>query len=60
MDYWVNYPPTHILLRAYMGLGKDDEKPKNLDTATDEEMEEFMSACGGGFGGMTRTAGHSL
>ena len=48
MDYWTDYPPTHLLVRAYMGIGKDDAKPKSLDSCDDAELDDFLRVVNGG------------
>ncbi|MCL1908962.1 MAG: hypothetical protein FWG12_06300 [Holophagaceae bacterium] len=48
MEYWADYPPTHLLVRAYMGVGSENAKPKRLDCCNDWELDEFLMAVNGG------------
>ena len=48
MEYWADYPPSHILLRAYMGIGKNESKPRSLDNCNDSELDSFLMAVNGG------------
>ena len=27
-EYWANYPPVHLMVRAYLGIGSDDLENK--------------------------------
>jgi hypothetical protein len=48
MEYWGDYPPPHLLLRAYMGIGKEKAKPgKELDQCTDNEFSDFLGMVNG-------------
>jgi len=39
MEYWGDYPPTHLLVRAYMGAGKGGgQRP----VSTDAEVGAFL------------------
>jgi hypothetical protein len=35
-EYWRNYPPIHVMIASYFGLG---EKPKEVDNSPDDLSE---------------------
>jgi len=52
MEYWREYPPTHVLVGAYMGAGKEVSRPNtvDMDSCNDADLEAFtrdMNGLGG-------------
>lgn len=57
--YWSDYPPVHILVAAYLGLGKEKRTrmplpgsggPPRPDRAADLEAASILAELGSGFG----------
>jgi hypothetical protein len=46
MGYWRDYPPTHLLARAYMGAG-EKEMAKRTNQCTDGDLDDFLMALDG-------------
>ena len=42
MDYWGDYPPTHLLVRAYMGMGKGGGKKAATRVKNDADIAAFL------------------
>jgi hypothetical protein len=54
-EYWTEHPPVHILVAAYLGLGKHQRRqtqraPVNSGPATRSNLEELLVELGPGFG----------
>lgn len=49
LEYWGECPPTHILLKAFMGWGRERARP--AEQCTDAELDAF-------FGELARVGGH--
>ena len=52
--YWVDHPPVHILVAAYLGLSKyrgrpPPNAPANTTPATGSNLEELLAELGSGF-----------
>ena len=41
--YWSENPPVHLMVRAYLGIGKDS-KPKRIEECTYNEKADFFAA----------------
>ena len=53
--YWVEHPPVHILVGAYLGVGKQRRKRAPLAASkparqTGAEIQELLAELGPGFG----------
>jgi hypothetical protein len=53
--YWAEHPPLHILISAYLGVGKDRHRPVqmppgNREHKTGSELEAVLAELGPGFG----------
>jgi hypothetical protein len=53
--YWVEHPPVHILVGAYLGVGKDQHKPipfsgSRPDRAPSSDLPTILAELGSGFG----------
>src|SRR5260370_1003065 len=50
-DYWEDYPPTHVLVAAYLGAGKRSRRRRSRDSkgqASLEEVKRAIASAGGG------------
>jgi hypothetical protein len=50
-SYWAEHPPVHLLLAAYLGVGKDKHTPAKSATRppTDAELSSVLAGLGRGF-----------
>ena len=53
--YWAEHPPLHILIGAYLRVGKDRHRivqipPGNPECNTGSELEGLLAELGPGFG----------
>jgi hypothetical protein len=53
--YWAEHPPVHILVGAYLGIGKDTRKsapsmPTGLGRETGSDLPSVLAELGPGFG----------
>jgi hypothetical protein len=46
-SYWQDYPPTHVLVAAYLGLGRDRSRKSSRTSRDFEELAEAIIAAGG-------------
>jgi len=44
LDYWVDYPPLHLMVRAYLGIGQEDEDHEEM---TPEQMQAWVQQLQG-------------
>jgi hypothetical protein len=42
-DYWSRHPPIHLMMAAYLGVGKEKAKKK----LTEGELQEFIALSQG-------------
>jgi len=54
-DYWAEHPPLHILVGAYLGIGKNGRKgefsaPQSQRPAINSNMAAVLAELGPGFG----------
>jgi hypothetical protein len=54
-EYWVEHPPVHILVGAYLGAGKQQRKrvgsaAANSKRQTGGDIQELLAELGPGFG----------
>jgi len=63
--YWAEHPPLHILVGAYLGIGKHRRKgessaPQTQRTAANSDMAALLAELGPGFGAGDVHAGLAL
>jgi hypothetical protein len=54
-EYWIEHPPVHILVAAYLGVGKHQRKrtssvPGRPSSAAGSNLEVLLAELGPGFG----------
>jgi len=47
LEYWSDYPPTHILVSAYLMGGKRSSNRKKANRNELDELVQAVSAAGG-------------
>jgi hypothetical protein len=62
MAYWVEHPPVHILVGAYLGVGKHQRKPiasagSRPGRAPSPDLQTILAEVGPGFGAVDVHAG---
>jgi len=42
-DYWADYPPAHVMIAQYFGIGKSKDKPSEIDGDGNSLFDLFPS-----------------
>jgi len=45
IEYWSEYPPPHVCIRAYLGI--DNKKAKPVEQCSEQELQAFLTELGG-------------
>ncbi|HET9183252.1 MAG TPA: hypothetical protein VFP59_14035 [Candidatus Angelobacter sp.] len=45
--YWQDYPPTHVLVAAYLGLSRSRSRKSSRASSDFEELAQAIIAAGG-------------